>query len=676
MAINSPKITVIIPIFNAEKYLKECLDSIINQTFTEIEILCINDGSTDASEEIINDYIKSDLRIRLISRDNRGVSFSRNEGIRSATGQYITFMDADDFYPSIDILEALYKAVIENDVFIAGGEFSELNLDGSISAGDCFRNSTRYYGYCYEKEGLLRYEDYQFDYGYHRFIYNKDFLISNSIEFPPFARFQDPPFMVRALAKAEEFYALKKITYRYRAENKVIEWDARKLSGLANGLVMNLDYADEHNLLKLHELTSLRMSDEYRWHMSTMAKMISEKELELFIYKKEIEKIETINVKALQCESLKSGNYMGIKAFLQNRLPATRRFVERRLSEQDSSINKIINNQQELIKRQEDLFEKQERLFEVINKILAFQNLMKTNQIKSENKIVTEIVSALDSASDLIEKNFDQKYIKYEADIIKKICKESDKTGACISDLSKNIQIEQIDIKDRIEKADRASKETLFANVFHDTILNSTWLVNKRLSPGRWAIGYPGLYVLYRILDEIKPKSILELGLGQSTELITQYAKANSEVSHYVTEHDDSWIHFFTKTHTIAKNTKIVKQEIIHTSYKEDNDVITYKNFTELFKDKKFDLVFIDAPLGGLAKVYARIDILGIIPESLAKQFVIVIDDYNRIGEKRMTSELEKIFTDNDIDYYKGRYTGEKDTLVIASEKNKWVCSM
>lgn len=89
-------ISVIIPIYNASKYLRRCLDSIINQTFKSLEIICINDGSKDASLEILKEYQKKDSRIKIINQENGGVSKARNRGLDEAIGDYITFVDADD----------------------------------------------------------------------------------------------------------------------------------------------------------------------------------------------------------------------------------------------------------------------------------------------------------------------------------------------------------------------------------------------------------------------------------------------------------------------------------------------------------------------------------------------------------------------------------------------------
>lgn len=95
------KVSIIIPIYNSEKYLKQCLESIINQTYKNIEIICINDGSTDNSEKIIKDYLKTNKNITYLKQPNAGQSIARNKGLEKATGDFILFVDSDDFIEKI-----------------------------------------------------------------------------------------------------------------------------------------------------------------------------------------------------------------------------------------------------------------------------------------------------------------------------------------------------------------------------------------------------------------------------------------------------------------------------------------------------------------------------------------------------------------------------------------------
>lgn len=115
------KITVIVPIYNVEKYLEKCILSIINQTMKDLEIILINDGSTDKSNLICEKYKNIDERIKYISRENKGCGYTRNEGIRLAKSKYIAFVDPDD-YLEIDVYEKLYKKIEEkgSDLCICG----------------------------------------------------------------------------------------------------------------------------------------------------------------------------------------------------------------------------------------------------------------------------------------------------------------------------------------------------------------------------------------------------------------------------------------------------------------------------------------------------------------------------------------------------------------------------
>lgn len=112
------KVSIIVPVYNVEKYLEKCLDSLINQTLKDIEIICVNDGSTDTSQEILEKYSKKDNRITIINQDNAGVSVARNSGIDIAKGEYIGFVDSDDWV-DLNFYEKLYNSAIENDADIA-----------------------------------------------------------------------------------------------------------------------------------------------------------------------------------------------------------------------------------------------------------------------------------------------------------------------------------------------------------------------------------------------------------------------------------------------------------------------------------------------------------------------------------------------------------------------------
>lgn len=107
-----PKVSVIIPIYNAEKYLHVCLDSVVNQTLKEIEVICVDDGSTDASLRIAKEYSEKDSRVRVCSQKNSSAGAARNKGLSYATGEYLSFLDADDFF-ELNMLEYAYDKATE-----------------------------------------------------------------------------------------------------------------------------------------------------------------------------------------------------------------------------------------------------------------------------------------------------------------------------------------------------------------------------------------------------------------------------------------------------------------------------------------------------------------------------------------------------------------------------------
>lgn len=115
-----PKVSIIAPVYNVEKYLRKCIDSLINQTLNDIEIICINDGSTDKSLKILKEYKNRDSRIILLNQENSGQSVARNRGIEIAKGEYLGFVDPDDWI-DLDYYEKLYNAASTNDTDIAVG---------------------------------------------------------------------------------------------------------------------------------------------------------------------------------------------------------------------------------------------------------------------------------------------------------------------------------------------------------------------------------------------------------------------------------------------------------------------------------------------------------------------------------------------------------------------------
>ncbi len=128
-----PTISVIIPVYNAEKYLRSCIDSVLAQTYKDFELLLIDDGSKDSSGVICDEYAAQDARVRVFHKENGGVSSARNLGLDNAQGKYLMFLDSDDFWLQDDVLEVLVGKAEENDLDIIRGEYSAMHEDGTLA---------------------------------------------------------------------------------------------------------------------------------------------------------------------------------------------------------------------------------------------------------------------------------------------------------------------------------------------------------------------------------------------------------------------------------------------------------------------------------------------------------------------------------------------------------------
>ena len=125
-----PKVSVIIPVYNTEEYLRECLDSVVNQTLKDIEIICIDDGSTDSSLDILKEYAKKDNRITVLKQKNQSSGIARNAGLSIAQGKYLSFLDSDDLF-ELELLESLYKKIISTKSDIAICDADKFDSEGN-----------------------------------------------------------------------------------------------------------------------------------------------------------------------------------------------------------------------------------------------------------------------------------------------------------------------------------------------------------------------------------------------------------------------------------------------------------------------------------------------------------------------------------------------------------------
>lgn len=268
------KVSVILPTFNAEKYLIECLKSILYQTIEDMEIICVDDFSTDKTRDILNEYKKFNNNIKIIeNRKNLGAAFSRNEAVKKAKGEYIAFCDADDIYPNPDSLKKMYNIAKRQNADILIGSFSEYDSKNNKTITN-WENQPHLKDYKIQKEGEIIYKDWQSDIGWIRCLYRKEFLTKNKIEFPHLTRHEDPVFFVKALVKAKKIYGITDVVYQYRIFHKPLNLTSKNIEDAFKGIIDNTLIARQYNLQKLEQwcLESLL------WYASISPEIVKVKE--------------------------------------------------------------------------------------------------------------------------------------------------------------------------------------------------------------------------------------------------------------------------------------------------------------------------------------------------------------------------------------------------------------
>ena len=221
-----PKISIIVPIYNVETYLEECLDSVLRQDFQDYEIVCVDDGSTDGSSDIIGRYAMKDARITVFRQENAGLSCARNTGIEVAKGEYICFLDADDLLKE-DTLSSLWDACSSGDVDIITFE-NELKNDYEDSEKQSGREKFYYVNNSYDgvKSGRKlfceRIENNEYVDSACLMLIKRTWLTRHGICFYPRALYEDSVFSLKCYFQCEKMRHLHKRLYIYRLRTKSI----------------------------------------------------------------------------------------------------------------------------------------------------------------------------------------------------------------------------------------------------------------------------------------------------------------------------------------------------------------------------------------------------------------------------------------------------------------------
>jgi hypothetical protein len=222
-----------------------------------------------------------------------------------------------------------------------------------------------------------------------------------------------------------------------------------------------------------------------------------------------------------------------------------------------------------------------------------------------------------------------------------------------------------VEILEHIKLLRHEAQESIMANVFRDSITDVAWIHKKNFSPHGAAANYSFLYILFRILDDIDPKNILELGMGQTSKLTAQYVSyKNPYAILHLVEHNLMWVDIFRGEVELSDRVKIhvleMVEKLVH-GYASN----TYRDLQPHFKNQKFDVIINDGPHG--SDHYSRAGILDLLEHNLADNFVIISDDYNWQSVQETVQEIMQKLRQMRIPFDHTLYNGVKTQSIIYS---------
>lgn len=198
------------PVYNDEEFIQESLESIFNQTLTDLEIICVDDGSTDNSPAILERYkSKHEGKIKIFNQENQGSGIARNNAMTYATGEYIAFLDSDDIFIDNTALEQMYNVAIKDNANMVSSNLKVIDLNGELIINKNLRR--------FSQHEILKPEEYGIPYSFYKNIFKREFIIENDFKFPDLLRGQDPVFFAEILSKLDKFSTVPVDFYALRS---------------------------------------------------------------------------------------------------------------------------------------------------------------------------------------------------------------------------------------------------------------------------------------------------------------------------------------------------------------------------------------------------------------------------------------------------------------------------
>ena len=255
----APFLSVVVPVYNVRNYLEECLDSVLHQSFKDFEVLLVNDGSTDGSLDLLEEFASRDPRVRVLSQFNCGAGSARNRAIELASGKRLIFIDPDDRFATNHVFSDLIGAMDKSGALICGGSLSLQKPSGKIKSDFSFDES--FYHISCEHEVPL--EQIWTDYGWIRFMYDSSLFVDGTVRFPQLNWYEDPVFFLRAVEKSGGYRVVPVDVYHYRVGYKETEWTIARVRDLLWGMGHNLAEADRLKMSELYVTIAKRFNSDY-----------------------------------------------------------------------------------------------------------------------------------------------------------------------------------------------------------------------------------------------------------------------------------------------------------------------------------------------------------------------------------------------------------------------------